>query len=719
MQSCKTFAEAITAAKTAETTITPPRRFQPHSPPNYNKSRKRGQAQMKFQGKFKGNGSSIGFYCTNCKKNATHNTESCFIFNPEKRPAKRPIYNKPAENAETAAIDGRPTLPVSIENKIASALLDSGSTHSLINKDLLNYFDLDYNSTNVNCNSASGDSLNVIGKVNLKIQLTGLSPSLFTSGSFLLNTNCRIPLIFGKDFLKANKMVLDMANSSVICGKFSHSYDPHPENYAISDYYENKKISLLQSYNGLFIDKIGKANHTFKLVFKKEPPSFRYPAYRMPVSQLEDTKKHIDYLLKHGIISKETTAYVSPSFIVPKSDNTGRLVIDFKKTLNKFLERMVYPIPTIDDLLYKLQPHTIKSKLDIKSGFYHILLAKESRKYTGFSLPFGTYVWNRMPMGISPAIEAFQEFMHLILGHLPFLLIYIDDILIISANMEIHLQHLEIVFKILQENDLVLKKSKCKFAVTSLDFLGFLIGPEGIQPNPDKVESILNIPPPTNKSKLKGVLGAIGFFRRFIPNLSSQISILTDMLKSNVEFQWDSSKQEVLDRVLRSLAKMTLLYYPDFKLPFEVMTDASDTGIGAFVYQMVDASTIHSLYFYSKKLTDVQVRNMSIVEKEAFAIAAILEYLHTMLYGQQINVYCDNLNVTNIHNTKSKPLHKLYLRINEYAPNIKHIDGKQNGVADYLSRLYEDDPVAEVFAIDETFPLSFEFISKHNKKTVT
>jgi transposase InsO family protein len=108
---------------------------------------------------------------------------------------------------------------------------------------------------------------------------------------------------------------------------------------------------------------------------------------------------------------------------------------------------------------------------------------------------------------------------------------------------------------------------------------------------------------------------------------------------------------------------------------------------------------------------------MSIVEKEAFAIASILEHLHSMLYGQVINIYCDNRNVTNIHNTRAKPLHKLYLRINEYNPKIMHIDGKSNQVADYLSRIYEDDPIAadnaQIAAIDaETFPLSYQVIAE-------
>ena len=96
-------------------------------------------------------------------------------------------------------------------------------------------------------------------------------------------------------------------------------------------------------------------------------------------------------------------------------------------------------------------------------------------------------------MGVSPASEAFQEFVRNILGHLDFLLIYVDDLLIMSTNMEEHLQQLETVFQILEEKDIVLKESKCEFAVTYLNFSGILIGPEEIQPNPAKVQAILKL----------------------------------------------------------------------------------------------------------------------------------------------------------------------------------------------------------------------------------
>ena len=162
--------------------------------------------------------------------------------------------------------------------------MDSGSTHSLVNKDTLNYFKVDYQPFQFSCNSASGDTINIIGKVNLKLQLTGLSPSLCTTGSFLVNTNCRIPLLIGADFMKANQIKLDLGQSLILCGEFKYGFDPFALVDALSSTHQSRITNLQMKYNNLFIDKIGKANHTFKLIFKKQPPTFRHPTYRIPVN---------------------------------------------------------------------------------------------------------------------------------------------------------------------------------------------------------------------------------------------------------------------------------------------------------------------------------------------------------------------------------------------------------------------------------------------------
>lgn len=152
------------------------------------------------------------------------------------------------------------------------------------------------------------------------------------------------------------------------------------------------------------------------------------------------------------------------------------------------------------------------------------------------------------------------------------------------------------------------------------------------------------------------------------------------------------------------------MYYPKFNQPFHISTDASDVGIGAIVYQIDQQDQIHPVYFYSKKLTNTKIKIMSIVEKEAFAIVCILEHLRSMLLGQQIKIYCDNRNVMYMENCKG--LHKLQ----NISQKVSKIEGKDNSVADLLSRIYDNDSEQhntiplEVFAIDD-FPLSYNYIS--------
>ena len=200
------------------------------------------------------------------------------------------------------------------------------------------------------------------------------------------------------------------------------------------------------------------------------------------------------------------------------------------------------------------------------------------------------------------------------------------------------------------------------------------------------------------------------WFRRFVPHLATHISQMTNITSKKKEFYWDTQLQHQLNICLDYFAKKTLLYYLKFNKPFHISTDASDVGIGAIVYQIDQQDQIHPIYFYSKKLTNTKIKIMSIVEKEAFAIVCILEHLRSMLLGQQIKIYCDNRNVMYMENCKG--LHKLQ----NISQKVSKIEGKDNSVADLLSRIYDNDSEQhntiplEVFAIDD-FPLSYNYIS--------
>ncbi len=141
--------------------------------------------------------------------------------------------------------------------------------------------------------------------------------------------------------------------------------------------------------------------------------------------------------------------------------------------------------------------------IDQTGAYNQLLVHPEFSKYLVFTLEFGTFKYLRMPQGLSTSPEAFQELMRTLFGHLAFVLIYIDDILIFSKSQEEHIGHLKIVLDIFLENNIRINLKKSVFAVKELKYLGFILKHNGIAPNPAKVESLMEIPPPTNLKQLQ------------------------------------------------------------------------------------------------------------------------------------------------------------------------------------------------------------------------
>ena len=160
--------------------------------------------------------------------------------------------------------------------------------------------------------------------------------------------------------------------------------------------------------------------------------------------------------------------------------------------------------------------------------------------------------------------------MHSFLGHLEYVLIYMNGILIFSENREQHYVHLDLVFEILLKEDVVFKKRKCQFLKSEIKFLKCMLGHEELTPNPKKVEDVLRMPTPTNKQQLRNVIGALGFFRRFIPRLATLLAPLTDLTSAKKVFHFSDECRSILHTALFLLAQETLLYYPDFTQLFEL-----------------------------------------------------------------------------------------------------------------------------------------------------
>ena len=210
--------------------------------------------------------------------------------------------------------------------------------------------------------------------------------------------------------------------------------------------------------------------------------------------------------------------------MVPDEPPRQRMCIDFPKlnalqpTVVKVDSKakgnlMLHPLPKIDELSAKLSGTKIFSALDLTSGYYHIELGKDSHAKTAFVTSFGKWEFNMAPFGLAQAPASVQALISTVLGGLShFAIAYLDDIIIFSKNEEEHLQHLEIIFEILHEAGLKLKRSKCSFMKMHIEYLGHLISEKGIELMPDKLSAIKEMPAPRNPKEIKQFLGLVGYY---------------------------------------------------------------------------------------------------------------------------------------------------------------------------------------------------------------
>ena len=268
------------------------------------------------------------------------------------------------------------------------------------------------------------------------------------------------------------------------------------------------------------------------------PPIASKP-YTLSLKHYDWVQKEITTLEKAGIITKSISPWASPVVIVPNKSAPGeppqrRMCVDFRR-LNKQLREVkdmsggkgcisLVTLPKIDKLYAKLQCYKVFSTLDLRSGYYHIGLSDSAKPKTAFVVSgMGKFEFNRVPFAY------FQRLINEVLTDCNFAMGYLDDIIIFSKTEEEHLQHLEEMFEQLQKAGLKLKLQKCSFFKKHIQYLGHLISDKGIQPLPEKLESIAKMPVPQNAKQVKQFLGLVGYYRKFVPHFSDIARPLTQL----------------------------------------------------------------------------------------------------------------------------------------------------------------------------------------------
>ena len=241
---------------------------------------------------------------------------------------------------------------------------------------------------------------------------------------------------------------------------------------------------------------------------------------RLDAAKLAAAKKIFNNWESSGIIRRSSSSWASPLHLVKKKDGSWRPCGDFRR-LNLVTSADKYPVPNMGDFMGQMEGCSIFSKLDLKNGYLQVPLHSSAVPKTAVITPFGLYEFLRMPFGLKNAGMSFQRLMDRVLSGLPFVFVYIDDILIASPDLPTHLLHLREVLCRLQEAGLVLNVSKCEFAKSSVEFLGHTISSSGSTPLVDKVAAINNYLAPSTVRELHQFLGVINFYRKFIPAAAS------------------------------------------------------------------------------------------------------------------------------------------------------------------------------------------------------
>ena len=323
------------------------------------------------------------------------------------------------------------------------------------------------------------------------------------------------------------------------------------------------------------------------------PPVCQKP-YSLPLKHVEWVQKELEILERAGVIQRSMSPWASPIVIVPKKSEPGepprrRMCVDYRM-LNSLLPPVnkahskakgivtLVPLPKIDEIYAQLQGSKIFSALDMRSGYFHIELSEDAKPKTAFipGGPHGSkYQFNRCPFGLSQAPAYFQRLVHEVLRGLPFTFGYLDDILIFSSGVEAHLEHLRKVFLRLREAKLKLKASKCSFFKKHIQYLGHLVSGDGIEPLPEKLEAVENMPPPKTPKEVRQFLGLVGYYRKFVPKFADIARPLTNLTKQDIKFEWSEKCQKTFQLLKDMLLKEPVLKYPDPSKPYTLFTDAS------------------------------------------------------------------------------------------------------------------------------------------------
>ena len=388
----------------------------------------------------------------------------------------------------------------------------------------------------------------------------------------------------------------------------------------------------------------------------------------------------------------------NPLTVAPKKDADGkmtgiRVCLDTRKLNEALIVNDYFPIPPIRSTLETFAGCRIFGEFDLAEAYLQFKLDEDSRPLTAFTWKGKQHMFIGCPFGLSLLPSHFQRVMSFLFSDLSFTFPYLDNLPFGSATWQDHKEHMLTILHRLNTYNLYIKPASVKCGFSQMKCLGHVISQYGVSINQEKLQKIMDWPLPRTGEQLQKFLGFVTFLRAHVRHFAD-LTASMEAVKNNKEIIWTDHLKQQFELTKMALQRAPILKFPDFNKRFCVASDASNTGIGAVLFQPSSTDNIitpdNIVSICSRKLTKCEL-NYPAYKKELLAIVYAFRQFHTFIWGRNdVTVLTDHKPLIYMlsSTTLSPALQQWIDLILDYKFKVEHRPGKLNVIPDQLSRLY-------------------------------